>query len=88
MRSYIEKLKLSVSLMFLLTIIGLLPTLRLLRQKSNLFPSHFASIWSCSKYGHKIWGESAVLYLPDEAKSHLKQQYARKRHRKQYRSQL
>ena len=28
----------------------LLPTLRPPRQKTNYFPSHFASIWSCSAF--------------------------------------
>ena len=44
----VKKSKFSVSFMLLFTIIKLLPTLRLARQKTNLFPNHFASIWSCS----------------------------------------
>ena len=44
----------------------LLPTLRLLRHKTNFFPSHFASIWSC--LGAMILGINAVLYLENEAK--------------------
>ena len=46
----LKKIKFSVSLMLLFTIIKLLPTLRLSRQKTKFFPSHFASIWSCSAY--------------------------------------
>ena len=64
-RSYTEKLKFSVSFMPLLTIIRLLPTLRFLCQKIKFFPSHFASIWSCSTcLGGVIWGKNVVLYLP------------------------
>ena len=44
----VKKSKFSVSIMLLFTIINLLPTLRLSRQKTNFFPNHFASIWSCS----------------------------------------
>ena len=44
----VKKSKFSVSFMLLFTIIKLLPTLRLTRQKTNFFPNHFASIWSCS----------------------------------------
>ena len=49
----VKKSKFSVSFMLLFTIIKLLPTLRLSRQKTNFFPNHFASIWSCSVY---LWG--------------------------------
>ena len=56
-------------LFLLFTIIKLLPTLRLSRQKTNFFPSHFASIWSCSAcLGGIILGISIVLYLENEAK--------------------
>ena len=44
----VKKSKFSVSFMLLFTIIKLLPTIRLSRQKTNFFPNHFASIWSCS----------------------------------------
>ena len=44
----VKKSKFSVSFMLLFTIIKLLPTLRIARQKTNFFPNHFASIWSCS----------------------------------------
>ena len=44
----VKKSKFSVSFMLLFTIIKLLPTLRLARQKTNFFPIHFASVWSCS----------------------------------------
>ena len=44
----VKKSKFSVSFMLLFTIIKLLPTLRLARQKTNFFPNHFASISSCS----------------------------------------
>ena len=43
----VKKSKFSVSFMLLFIIIKLLPTLRLSRQKTNFFPNHFASIWSC-----------------------------------------
>ena len=49
----VKKSKFSVSFMLLFTIIKLLPTLRLSRQKTNFFPNHFASIWSCSVC---LWG--------------------------------
>ena len=45
---YTEKVKFSVSFMLLFTIIQLLPALRLSRQKTNFFPSHSTSVWSCS----------------------------------------
>ena len=52
----------------------LLPTRRLLRQKANVFSSHFISIWSCSTcLGGMVLGETVVLHLENEAKSHLKQ---------------
>ena len=44
----VKKSKFSVSFMLLFTIIKLLPTLRLARQKTNFFPNHSASLWSCS----------------------------------------
>ena len=43
----VKKSKFSVSCMLLFTIIKLLPTLRFSRQKTNFFPNHFSSIWSC-----------------------------------------
>ena len=49
----VKKSKFSVSFMLLFTIIKLLPTVRLSRQKTNFFPNNFASIWSCSVY---LWG--------------------------------
>ena len=52
--------------MLLFTIIKLLPTLRLSRQKSNCFPSHFAWIWSC--LGGIMLDKNTVLYLENEAK--------------------
>ena len=51
-RSDTEEIKFSGSFMLLFTIIKLLPTLRLSRQKTNSFPSRFASILSCSA----CWG--------------------------------
>ena len=58
----VKKSKFSVSFMFLFTIIKLLPTLRLARQKTNFFPNHFASIWSCSVYlGGMILVKKVVL---------------------------
>ena len=44
----LKKIKISVSFMLLFAIIMFLPTCQLSRQKSNFFPSHFASISSCS----------------------------------------
>ena len=44
----LKKIKFSVSFMLLFTIIKLIPTLRLSRQKTNFFPRQFVSIWSCS----------------------------------------
>ena len=44
----VKKSRFSVSFMLLFTMIKLLPTLRLARQKTNFFPNHFVSIWSCS----------------------------------------
>ena len=59
-----KKIKFSASFMLLFTIIKLLRTLRLSRQKTNFFPSHFASIWSCSEcLGGIILGKNVVLYL-------------------------
>ena len=59
--------------MLLFAKIRLLPTRRLLRQKTNFFSSHFTSIWFCSTcLGGMILGENAVLHLENEAKSHLK----------------
>ena len=52
-------------LCFLFTIIKLLPSLQLSRQKTNFFPSHFTSIWSCSLC---LGGKITVLYLENEAK--------------------
>ena len=54
-QSYTEKLKFSVSFMLLFAIIMFLPQLS--RQKANFFPSHFASILSCSAcLVSLIWG--------------------------------
>ena len=51
------------------TIIKLLPTRRLSRQKTNFFPSHFASTWSFSAcLGGIVLGKYIVLYLENEAK--------------------
>ena len=56
--------------MLLFTIIKLLPTLRLSCQKTYLFPSHFASIWSCSVcLGGIILGKNTVLHLENAAVS-------------------
>ena len=49
----VKKSKFSVSFMLSFTIIKLLPTLRLSRQKTNFYPDHFALIWSCSVC---LWG--------------------------------
>ena len=55
--------------LFLLCFYLRLPTLRLSRQKTNLFLSHFASIWSCSVCLEGIiLGKNTVLYLENEAK--------------------
>ena len=43
-----KKIKFSVSFMLLFAIIMFLPTRQLSRQKTHFFPSHFASISSCS----------------------------------------
>ena len=43
----LKKIKFSVSFMLLFTVIKILSTLRLSRQKPNFFPSHFVAIWSC-----------------------------------------
>ena len=52
----------SVSFMLLFTIIKLLPTLRLARQKTNFFSNHFASMWSCSVcLGSMILVKNVVL---------------------------
>ena len=64
MRPYTKTIKFSVSFMLLFTIIKLLPALRLTRQKTNLFSSHFASIWSClACLVGIIFGGHAVLPL-------------------------
>ena len=49
----LKKSQFSVSFMLSFTTIKVLPTLRLSRQKTNFFPNHFASIWSCSVC---LWG--------------------------------
>ena len=50
-------------------IIMLLPTRQLSRQKAKLFPSHFASISSCSAcLVGIIWDKNTVLYLENEPK--------------------
>ena len=65
----VKKIKFSVSFMLLFTIIKLLPTLRLSRQRTNFFPTHFASIWSCSVcLGGMILGKNVVLHLETETK--------------------
>ena len=49
-----------------------LPTRQLSRQKANGFPSHFASISSCSAcLLGIIWGKNTVLYLENEPKYHF-----------------
>ena len=50
-QSYTEKIKFSVSFMLLLAIIMFLPTRQLSRQKTYFYPSHFASVLSCSACG-------------------------------------
>ena len=66
-----KKIKFSVSLMLLFAIIMFLPTRQLSRQKANFFPSHFASISSCSAcLVGMIWGKT-VLYLENEPKYHF-----------------
>ena len=69
-RSCTEKIKFSVSFnMLLFTINKLLPVLKLTRQKTNFFSSHFASIWSCSAcLGGIILGENEVWHLENEPK--------------------
>ena len=65
----LKKIKFSVSLMLLFTIIKLLHALRLSRQKTNFFFSHFTSIWSCSVcFGGLILGENTVVHLENEPK--------------------
>ena len=60
----LKQSKFSVSFMLLFTIIKILSALRLSRQKTNLFSSHFASIWSCSAcLVGIIFGGNAVLHL-------------------------
>ena len=49
----VKNSKFPVSFMLSFTIIKLLLTLRLSRQKTNFFPNHFASIWYCSVC---LWG--------------------------------
>ena len=50
--------------MLLFAIIMFLPTRQLSRQKTYFFPSHFASISSCStSLVGIIWGKNTVLYL-------------------------
>ena len=69
---YTEKLKLSVSFMLLFAIIMSLPTRQLSRQKTNFFPSHFASISSCSaSLVGLIWSKNIVLYIENEHKTIL-----------------
>ena len=68
-QSYTEKLNFSVSYMLLFAIIMFLPACQLLRQEANFFPSHFASISSCSAcLVGLIWGLNIVLYLENEPK--------------------
>ena len=67
-----ENNKFSVSFMLLFSQESCFrPTLRLSRKKTNFFPSHFESIWSCSAWlGGILLGKNAVLYLENEAKQH------------------
>ena len=70
-QSYTEKIKFSVSFMLLFTIFMFLPTCQPSRQKTYFFPSHFASILSCSVcLVGIIWGKNTVLYLENEPKYH------------------
>ena len=58
--------------MLLFAIIMFLSARQLLRQKANFFPSHFASISSCSAcLVGLIWDINIVLYLENEPKYHL-----------------
>ena len=71
-QSYTEKIRFPVSFTLLFAIIMFLPTRQLSRQKTYFFPSHFASISSCSAYlVGIIWGENTVLYLENEPKYHF-----------------
>ena len=63
----LKKIKFSVSFMLLFAIIMFLPTRQLSRQKTHCFPSHFASISSCSAcLVGIIWGKNTVLYIENE----------------------
>ena len=71
-QSYTEKIKFSVSFMLLFAIIMFLPTRQLSRQKTYFFPSHFASISSCSAcLVGIIWDKNIVLYPENEPKYHF-----------------
>ena len=73
-QSYTEKNnnKFSVSFMLLFAIIMFLATRQLSRQKTYFFPSHFASISSCSAcLVGTIWVKNTVLYLENEPTYHF-----------------
>ena len=58
--------------MLLFAIIMFLPARQLSRQKTYFFPSHFASISSCSAcLVGIIWGKNTSLYLENEPKYHF-----------------
>ena len=68
-----KKIKISVSFMLLFAIIMYLLTRQLSRQRANFFPSHYASISSCSAcLLGIIWGKNTVLYLENEPTYHFK----------------
>ena len=62
----LTKIKFSVSFMPLFTVTEFLSTLQLARQDTNLFSSHFTSLWSCSVC--LVLGENAGLHLENETK--------------------
>ena len=63
----LKNIKFSVSFMLLFTII-----MSTLTSESYLFPSHFASISSCSAcLVGIIWSKYTVLYLENEPKYHF-----------------
>ena len=60
-QSYTEKIKFSFFFMLLFAIFMFLPTRQLSRQKTCFFPSHFASIFSCSAcLVGIIWGKMSL----------------------------
>ena len=65
-----QNIKFSVSFVLLFAIM-FLPTRQLTRQKANFFPSHFASISSCSACLVGIIWRKIVLYLENEPKYHF-----------------